>query len=86
MTFITMSKPTLSNLVWSRSDIGLHTSPFHDQVFLLGNTIIPMLVIILIDSGDETLVVDLDWHADMTLVVLAGGFDGDLTVGTDEIS
>ena len=45
-----------------------------------------MLVIILIDPGDESLFVNLDWHTDMTLVILSGGFDGDVAVGTDEIS
>jgi hypothetical protein len=57
------------------SNLSLQASTLHHRVLLLTDSVTPFPVVILIDSSDATSLVDFHQHADMTLKVLARGFD-----------
>lgn len=64
---------------------GFETSPFDNYIILLGNAIIPLSVVILINLGNKTIFIDFEDHAHMTDIVLASCFDGNFAAWTHNI-
>lgn len=67
------------------SDLGLHTCAAHHQIFLLGDSIFPMLVIVLINPCESAALVDLDDHTDMAFKILPRGLDSNIAIWSDQV-
>lgn len=67
------------------SNLRLHACTLHHQIVLVTDTILPVLVIVLVDPSEFSVVIDLKHHEDVALEIFTSGLDSNVSIGSNEI-